>query len=89
MKSAPTLKRSQNGRFTPIVYIVSLCVILRSSPGGCGSGTSQPLWVSCDDDGENGGDKNEGDDEEEERRGRLGAGGAKKKTRRLWLYFIS
>ena len=25
MKSAPTLKRSQNGRFTPILYMFSLC----------------------------------------------------------------
>ena len=24
-KSAPTLKRSQNGRFTPILYMFSLC----------------------------------------------------------------
>ena len=59
-KSAPTLKRSQNGRFTPILYMFSLC----------------HFQVSCDDDGGSGDDDNEGDDEEEEeRRGGLGAGG--------------
>ena len=73
-KSAPTLKRSQNGRFTPILYMFSLCHFQVQS---------EWLRVSCDDDGGSGGDENEGDDEEEEeRRGGLGAGGAKK-TRRL------
>ena len=59
-KPAPTLKRTQNGRFYYHLLYVSLC----------------QFQVSCDDDGGSGDDNNEGDDEEEEeRRGGLGAGG--------------
>ena len=70
MKSALML-RGVKREVTPIVCKVSLCVTLRSSPGGCGSWTSQPLWVPCDNNEKNGGDENEGDGEEEGRRGGL------------------
>ena len=42
-----------------------------TSPGGCSSWTSQPLWVPRDNNEKNGGDENQGDGEEEGRRGGL------------------